>query len=493
MSIVKLWTLTFLLVLSTVGNCLAAPLKVYVSLFAVTGAANKDELRPALQTLLISRLGGETISIVENEAQADFVISGSYLGFGKVFSLDASVRGRDGAVQVRAFEQGDSAEDMLMVVGKLAKTLSTGIDKIYRKSAQLTNSPAHLITKPLALVDQKTALSSNIIRAEATMNRLGGVWISQKLGGEMTGIALGRKLGDNNREIFITGSRSFQYYLLGSEMILQAEVILPLGLKILGVDTADLDNNGISEIFLTLMDGDKLSSQIWIPEGKSLKKLSDELPYLFRAIAFQGKSRKIYAQQLGGEADYYGDLYEVTGKGALIELKNPVKLPHGANILNVNMFRRDDKSFSIVINTDGYLLVYNEKGEKIWKSSEKYGGSEAFISIEDMQGMKTTGSPVRKVFLEQRILVTRDGEVIVPKNEGSYNIGNSRSYTKNSLNAFSWNGVTLEEIWHTRLSQNYLVDYQLDEERKELITLEVVLKSGIFEKGASAVSIKKIE
>ena len=72
-------------------------------------------------------------------------------------------------------------------------------------------------------------------------------------------------------------------------------------------------------------------------------------------------------------------------------------------------------------------------------------------------------------------------------------MGDSRSYNKNSIYAFAWNGATLDELWHTKLSQNYLSDYLYDEARKELLLVEVVKKEGLIDMGASAISVKKIE
>ena len=488
------WLFLSAIFLLVAVDCFAGQIRAYVAPFAVTGTANRDELRAALQTLLMSRLSSDTIVAVESEVNADLTISGSYLAFGKVFSLDAVAKSKEGAVLVRAFEQGESQEEMLVAAGKLAKTLASGIDKNYLQASQLPNPSAVVLPRRTAVIEPATTGPSDIIRSENARNTFGVGWISQKLAGEMTGITLGRKLGNNEREIFITGNHGLYYYLLGKEMTLQAEIALPANQKILGVDSIDLDNDGTPEIYLTVLNGNDLASQVWIPEGKTLKKVSEILPYFFRAISFQGKERKLYAQQLGRDGSYYGDLYEVARKGTSIEIKDPLKLPRGANIFNVNMLpTKDGKGFFIVLNSDGYLLVYNEKRENVWKSSDKYGGSELFLSKEDMLEMRNIGNPYKQTFLEQRLTVTKDGEIIVPKNDGFFIVGNSRSYTKNTIYAFAWNGVMLDELWHTKQSQNYLADYLYDEKSKELILLEVVLKAGILEDGASAVSIKKVE
>jgi hypothetical protein len=230
-----------------------------------------------------------------------------------------------------------------------------------------------------------------------------------------------------------------------------------------------------------------------VEKGK-FRQIATGLPYFFRGILAQDGTTRIYVQQIGRDEDFYGDMYELVKKGSEFETVNPLKLPRFGNIYTVNRFKgKDGKPLFVVLNPDGYLLVYDEKGESLWKSSEKFGGSETYFTREDLQNIRITGNPYRKVFLEQRLTITKDGHIIVPKSEGTFVMGESRSFTKNYVYAFAWNGASLDEIWHTKLSQNYLSDYLYDEEQKELVLLEVVKKEGIIEKGASAISVKRVE
>src|SRR5450631_1852650 len=59
---------------------------------------------------------------------------------------------------------------------------------------------------------------------------------------------------------------------------------------------------------------------------------------------------------------------------------------------------------------------------------------------EALELRRSTGDEYRWTFLEQRIVITPDGTLLVPHNEGMFNIGNDRSYTKYSLHALTWNG-----------------------------------------------------
>jgi len=56
-----------------------------------------------------------------------------------------------------------------------------------------------------------------------------------------------------------------------------------------------------------------------------------------------------------------------------------------------------------------------------------------------------------------------------------------------------WNGSSLEEKWRTRDTQNYMPDYWFDEARNELLILQTVQRPGISDRGASSLSIKKVE
>ena len=466
-----------------------AEIKVFVAPFVVTGAQNRDELKGTLQTLLSSRMSGKGLLAVESPVGADFTVSGSYSAFGKVFSIDAVAKTSDGAVISRTFSQGSNPDDLIPAIGKLAKML---VDDLSKAPTSPTAVSPQQVTKVAAegAKTGSTQIAADIIRPEAVEKRGSSGWISQRLPGALIGIAQGRTLG-GERELFVAGSRSLRYYLQGKDLKLVAEISFDGDVKVLSVDAADLDGDGIPEIYLTMMKGGDLSSQVWQPGKDSLIKVADNLQYFFRGIALRGKEQRIYAQERGLGADYYGDVNEVVKSGNSFSLKNPIKLPRFGNIFNFNIFTDSQgKSYFVEFSPDGHLLVYSLDGELFWESSDKFGGSETYFPRQ----AASVQSPLsRYCFLDQRIVATPGGEIIVPQNSGFFVIGDSRSYSKSELVAFSWNGSSLEEKWRTRQSQNYLADYAYDEAAKDLLLLEVVQKEGLVAKGASAVAIKKVE
>lgn len=318
--------------------------------------------------------------------------------------------------------------------------------------------------------------------------------MSQRLTGTLIGIAPAKTEADGTQEFYVADEQALRLYRKGEAMKLVAEVPFSPRERLIALDSADLDGDGTAEAYLTIVDGDSLASQVWVSGKDSLKRVAAKLPYYFRGMALEGKDHRIYAQQMSSDRDFYGDVHELVKKGDRFELKNPITLPRFGHIYNFNRFRDGTGNiYTVVINDDGYLIVYSSAGEELWRSSDKFGGSATYFRREDLSNVRTTGDPFRWIFLEQRITVTPAGEVIVPKNEGMFVIGNNRLYKKSSIYAFTWNGSSLDEIWHTKQSQNYLADYFYDPGRKEIVALEVVKKEGLLEKGASVVAVKKVE
>jgi hypothetical protein len=462
----------------------AREIRAYVAEFTVSGAQKGDELKRMLQTLLASRLSGENILTVDAPAGADVLVSGSYMAIGKVFSIDAVAKDATGKVMARAYAQGESQDELIPAVGKLAGKLGAALARTAAPAA----SPAPVSERT------ESGVSESLVKPQPVERSSGARWISQRLTGALIGMAPGRTLPSGERELFIAENHSLRLYRLGTELKLIAEVSFKVDEQILGVDTADLDGDGLPEAYVTIMNGESLSSQVWLSQDGTLRRVAEKLPYFFRSIALSGKTEKIYAQQMSTNTDFYGDVYELVKAGDKYALRNPIRLPRFGNLYNFNTVTdAQGKSLFVVINDDGYLIVYSREGEELWRSNDKFGGSELFFKREDLTDVRDSGEPFRWTFLQQRVVVTKDNEIVVPQNSGSWVIGNSRAYKKNSVYDFIWTGASLDEKWHTKEEQNYLADYYVDVAREELVLLQVVKHEGILSPGASVVTVKKIK
>ena len=483
--LIKLLSLIMLTVATTSWS---APLKTYVAEFSVSGAAKPDEMKSTIQTLLLSRLAGEKIATQGVPKGAEITVSGSYLLSGGMFSLDAAAVTSSGAVVTRAFTQGKAPDDLIPAVGTLAKSLADGINKAVIPPAA-TPVPA-----AAALVPAVVTPTADIIIAPKVVSATKQAGV-HRMAGALSGLAVGQTLPGGERELFVAGNNSLRYYRQSAGLKLVAEISYKVNEKILAVDSADLDNDMVPEIYVTVMNGEVLASQVWKVDGTALKQIAGPLPYYFRAVSGAGGVKKLYAQQLSGTADFAGDVAEVVRVGGSYELKNPLKLPKGGSLYNFGLLRGPKGEASpVVVDNSGFVRVFNSGGDELWKSSEAYGGSETFFKRTEIGGQRSSDSGERQVYLTPRMIVKGNGELLVAKNSESWFMKNKHSYSKSSLYCFAWNGSDLEEKWHTQQNDYYLADFAYDENSRELLLLEVVAKEeGLFDKGASRLVVRSLK
>lgn len=484
----------------------AAPVRVFVADMNAIGAQNKDDMKATLQVLLSSRLNSDRVIAVGSAAEADAIVTGTYVTIGKVFSVDAIAKTAAGKTLARAFVQGEGQDELIPAVGKLADKLSVELEKIYFSgqvaAAAAPAAPALPAQIPLAAPKSDFIKNEQQVRPapvgefikprEQEQGNVGG-WLSKRLEGAANLLAIGRNLPDGGREVFLAGERRISCYHQGKDMKLVADTEFSASEKILSLDTLE-GGDGTLDIYVTVLRSEELESQVWQIKGDKLVRVAQKLPYYFRAFSNAGGPKKLYAQAMGRDDDFYGDISEATRNGSAIILKNPIKMPRYANLYSVNQFRDSEgKTFTIAINPDGYLIVYDQGLTEVWRSNDKFGGSELFYKKEDITSDRVAGEKYRWVFMNQRIQVTSKGEILVGKNEGFWVLGNARSYKKGSVYSMAWNGSSLEEKWRTRDTQNYMPDYYYDEARSELLILQTVQRSGLTSRGASSLSIKKVE
>jgi len=496
----------------------AAPLKTFVAEFNVAGASNKDDLKTTLQGLLASRLNPKQVRLVEKPGQAELVLTGTYALFGKMFSIDVLVKNALNDTMTKVFEQGESQDDLIPAFGRLAQKIDRELEKTPPvATAPASPAPSQILTPPSTPDPSKVptpalskATASNvvnnvdvpvakeetgyIVKSGAPALNAPGFWTSDPMTGIFTSIALGRILPSGELEIFVAGDHKIRYMRKSSTLKQVAELAIPVPAKILAIDSADLDHDGIPEIYVSIVDRKTVSSRVYKPSENGLELIADNQPWLYRGIGLDFKERKVFVQEVSSEGEYQDGVAELTRTGHGFATKNNRALPRQGNIFSFAPFRDSSGADRLVItDEDGYLNVYTADGSELWKSSDKFGGSESYFNYETVAQMRGMSDKYRFNFREQRITVLPDGILIIPLNEGSFSIGNNRSYSKHSLFGLQWTGSLLREVWHTRVTSSYLADYAYDTATREVVLLEVVQKAGLFSEGKSVISINKLD
>jgi len=472
MKLFLLILISIVLISTPDSNAQAASRKIQIADFTVTGAENAGDLKTVLKNLLSTRIAKDDIIAVDSADGVIASITGSYSSFGKTFSIDATVKSSDGETLGQRYVQGESPNDLIPAIGKLAEQLRPLLPAKF----QAVTAPAEVLPAQVAPVAQPVTQQTRIE-------------------GTLIGLAPGRVLPGKEREFVVADAKRVYLYRQTDSLKKIAEYALKTEGKILAVDTADADNDGILEAYLTVVDREELVSVALAVTEQGFTPIAEKLPFFFRAFGLYGKNRKLIAQYAGrGPEDYYGDVRQVVKKGAAYSLGETIKLPKHADIFSFNFFAdKDGKQLTAYIDRDRVLHIADEAGKDLWKGADHVGGSETYFLRDEQQLQNISLDRYRWRFIEQRIVISPEGEIIVPQNSGTLSIGNQRSYSKNSVAAFVWNGASLEERWRTAEDPNYLADYFVDTELKELVMLVQTQKEGVFSKGTSVIVTKKIK
>ncbi|MDD2501508.1 MAG: VCBS repeat-containing protein [Geobacter sp.] len=494
----------------------ATPLRVYVGEFNAVGVQAKDDTKVVLQSLLASRLSGEKLLAVATAAEAEVIVTGTYISIGKQYNIDSVAKTAGGQTVTRTFVQGEGGQEALFAAtGRLAEKLSADLGRSL--DAGTVQRIALAAVVPVAgVLPQVRPQSNDIIRSAAPTQSGDLQHVTQgdiikpqafyrgapnkgevkRLDGMFNLLAMAGTDTDGKRLLFIAQDRAVQLIREG-----ESKPITGFGLgvndKILSLDYVDPVGSGKSELYVTVVRGDEVASQIWELKNKKLVKVADNIPYFFRAIALAGGPLKLYAQEQGRKADrYYGDVYEVVREGKKIVRKTKIAMPRYGNVYGFNQIKHPSgELLTVVYHEENYLVVYDKEQKELWRSNDAFGGSELFYKVEDDAMINPTTDKYRWFFMNQRILVSKQQEVLVGKNDGFFVIGNARMYKKGAVYSLYWNGAALEEVWRTKDTQNYMPDFWFDEAKSELLLLQLTQREDVLmrTKGATALQIKKVE
>ncbi len=501
-----------LLVVSALPAFAAEPLRVYVGEFNAVGVQAKDDTRQVLQSLLASRISSDKLLAVATAAEAEVIVSGTYISIGKQYNIDAVARTAGGQTVTRTFVQGEGGQEALFsAVPKLAEKLSADLNR------QLSSGSIARIAVAPAAVAAGRAVSPDILRAGPAAPAGGDLQRApqgdlikpqafyrgapnkgeiKRLDGMFNVLALGGLDANGKRLLFMAQDRAVQLIREGEDRPITGFSLGP-DEKILALDYLDADQSGNPELYVTIVRSGEVASQIWELKNNRLVKVAENIQYFFRSIALAGGPLKLYAQEQGRkEQRYYGDVYEVIRKGNKIIRKTKLVMPRYGNIYSFNQIKHlNGELLTVVYHDENYLIVYDKEQKELWRSNDAFGGSELYYKVEDDAMINPTTDKYRWFFMNQRILVTSKQEILVGKNDGFFVLGYARMYKRGAVYSLYWNGAALEEVWRTKDTQNYMPDFAFDEAKSELLLLQLTQREDVISrsKGASSLQIKKVE
>ena len=363
-----------------------------------------------------------------------------------------------------------------------------------------------------------SVINAELINSPDPFNRR-GFWMSQKFPTEFKGMDIGDVNGDGLNEVVLIDKNTI---LICQKMEKDLRVLQRINGKnyhnYLSVDVADINRNGISEIFITALNDKILETFVLeFKEGKYVE-IATKLPFFLRILETPSGVPLLLGQYFGRvDKPFNTPIYEIVWRnGAYVE-DQLMKIPLGLSIygLVIDDFGTGGGEKILALDELDYICIFEKTSQAltsiftfgfknknlVWRSDDVFGGSNNYL--ENLDDKKRPDENEKSAYVNLRILahdINKDGkkEIIIAKNLSSSGrvFKNMKLFTASEIYSLEWDGIGMAENWKTKKINGYIADYVLkdvDNDGKPELVLSLVLSVGTSISDKSVIVIYKLE
>ena len=537
-NISKAGLIVLILIVLSVGTPLSAfakPLQVAIVPFKVNAEKDLSFLKDGIVDMLSSRLYWEDkVNIINRQATekaaatvggplneskartlgtqlgANYVLFGSLTVFGNSVSIDAKMVDVSGKKQTLTFfNQSQSMDQVIPGINLFASDINEkefGRIMETRQAAPVvgTSSPqaglpqADVRAHPDKLIaggivgselqkGQKGAPGSAFITTEMARNQGTKFWKSRNIKQRITGMAIGDIDGDGKKETVFTTEHTVEAYRYDNQRFIKISTLAERNLDhLIGVDVADLNGNGVAEIYVSALDPYRKYVKSFVVElsGKSYTEIVKSTDWYLRVVDMPQRGKVLIGQKQGLESPFNKPIFELMWQNSGYDRAEQVLGAKRANVMGlaIGHVMNDGSDAAVVYDDLDYLRMYDLSGKQIWKDGDKSGGSPDYFELPDA-GAKDMKN---YAYYPQRILIqdiNKDGtnDVITIKNHRLSELISFRSFTSGEIEVRNWDGIGLSVLWKTRKLSGYFSDFgvgDFDNDGKDELVAALVQKTG---------------
>jgi hypothetical protein len=317
---------------------------------------------------------------------------------------------------------------------------------------------------------------------------------SQEVPFQARAMAVGELTGDGTLKLAISDGQSVFIYDLEKSGIKQVASVPGLTTdNVIALDAADINGNGAAEIFVTNFTATGLRSYVLEYRDGKFVRIWDGVPMHFRVLEGPDSKPRLYAQAGGTDKALDGPVRQYLWQGNRYAPGPEVPLPKAFNaIYGFTLADLDGEGAPKILVLDhlDYLRVFDRAGTEIYRTGDRYGGSEIVLEYNPERAGENPRSGIEpKRFIVQGRMYYQDilgdgkKQLVLPRNTPSTGyIFQTRLYDRGKIFGLSWDGVGMQPVWETREMPGYIADYALVDPEgsgdRKLVLL--VVQTGMF-------------
>ena len=326
----------------------------------------------------------------------------------------------------------------------------------------------------------------------------GGVWMSPPLNDNPVGLATADLTGDGRTEIAVALSNEVQIVLVEQGQFVAVAVIdFPAGTRLLTIDAYDMNQDGRAELYITASIDTNLRSQVVEFRNGSFERVITMVNWFMRVIDLPGEGPVLLGQRMStGAEPFRPPVFRIERNRDRLSRGPALELPSRINLFSmIPLAPVGGQSYFASISADDLLQLVNADNERLWLSSDHYGGSDAFFYNQpEIDTVDRT-----PVYMQKRFTRLPSGEILTIQNQGSRLLQGLRTFTDAQLVALEWDSsrLQLRDRWRTPLQKGYIADFAVadidNNGELELIVAMRFQEKNLLQRGHSALMVFNLQ
>ncbi|MCX5885822.1 MAG: hypothetical protein NT096_07935 [Proteobacteria bacterium] len=463
-----------------------------------------------------AELDEETARRLGSNLGADYIVYGSVTKVMESLSIDGKVlkvQGEGHATQV--FTQSSGMDNVIIKISEFSQNVQNALlgkplitiplfqpppqpqfQAQYPQAEAQTPPADYFISKKKGKGGEEEEEDGFFVQPAAA-KRAQGFWRSQLFETELWGMDIGDVNGDKENEIVLIDAHNIEIYKKApGKLELIKRVEGKFYEKNLNVDVADLNKNGISEIFVSSVKDEFVNSFVveFDKDKGEYRRIAENIPWFLKVMDLPGQGLTLLGQKTGTDQAFSGDIYQFSYKNGKLLPDQRYDLPRNVTVYGFNLvdIEKTDEKDVLFIDESEYLRIVSPSGELKWKSDDQYGGSDKYFERyfeKDATSEKNISK--KKIYVQPRILVMDtnkddEKEIIIGRNDSQTGriFKDTRMYHKSEIQNLGWNGISLVENWRTKKIDGYLSDFQIkdvDNDGENELVVAVILRYDLMQ------------
>ena len=305
---------------------------------------------------------------------------------------------------------------------------------------------------------------------------------SQELPYKAQVMTIGEFTGDGTMKLAVTDGQNLYFYDLTKTGIKLLTTLPGVTTdEIIALDAADINGNGVAEIFATVRPRSWFTSSSGVRSfvleyqaGKFVKTW-DKVPLYFRVLEGPDGKLHLYGQASGVTVPFDGPVREYVWQATAYVPQAPVPLPKAFNTVfgfGLADLDGDGTAKLLVLDKQDYLRIFDRAGSELYRTSDHFGGSELILQYDPERISTNAGNPRSGVQLSEVMLQGRmyyqdimgngKKQLVLPRNTPSTGyLFQTRLYDKGKIFGLAWDGIGMQTVWETREVPGYIADFAL--------------------------------